>query len=238
FNTDGFVVLESVLDEGTLAQCRAEAMSNFRACRAVVNAKGLDLGKGCKTGFAEIVQRNHGRFEMAFGMDEGVFATDAVRRNPRIDAVVGGALGSGDGGWTLHKTTLIVATGGAAEQAWHADGGHISLEKHLPAHCLSVFLPLVDLSAELGPTEFRPGSQVYTRDLARLLLAAKARRQLQPPQAPLPRAGDALLFDFRVLHRGRANATAADRPVLVLVYAKPWFRDVVNWPKRSLADAE
>jgi hypothetical protein len=54
-----------------------------------------------------------------------------------------------------------------------------------------VFLPLVDLSldASLGPTELRPGSQYLTRDLARSLLVAKARKALRPPVAPLLRPG-------------------------------------------------
>ena len=46
---------------------------------------------------------------------------------------------------------------GAGDQAWHSDGAHVSLSKHLPCHVLNVFIPLVDLTLELGPTEFRPG---------------------------------------------------------------------------------
>jgi ectoine hydroxylase-related dioxygenase (phytanoyl-CoA dioxygenase family) len=46
--------------------------------------------------------------------------------------------------------------------------------------------------------------------------------------------GDALLFDYRVLHRGTLNNTGGARPVFVLTVAKPWFRDLVNFPKRAL----
>ena len=63
--------------------------------------------------------------------------------------------------------------------------------------------------------------------------------------------GDALIFDYRVLHRGRANMSdeedeeeeecvvgkdhgGRDRPVLVLTFARRWFVDVCNFPKRSI----
>jgi hypothetical protein len=42
------------------------------------------------------------------------------------------------------------------------------------------------------------------------------------------------VFDYRLLHAGRANHSAADRPVLYYVYAKPWFVDPHNFPDRSV----
>jgi len=88
--------------------------------------------------------------------------------------------------------------------------------------------------------------------------------------------GDALMFDYRILHRGRANmsdgltqdsATDDDsgddndvikesststeeegsagedgcgrhRPVLVITFARRWFVDVCNFPKRSIFNVE
>jgi ectoine hydroxylase-related dioxygenase (phytanoyl-CoA dioxygenase family) len=38
--------------------------------------------------------------------------------------------------------------------------------------------------------------------------------------APCLSAGDALVFDYRTLHRGRANVSAETRPVLVMTFAK------------------
>jgi len=59
--------------------------------------------------------------------------------------------------------SVVVAEPGAAEQKWHADGGHLSVWKHLPCHCLNIFLPLVDITEELGPTELRPGESSVQR---------------------------------------------------------------------------
>jgi len=47
--------------------------------------------------------------------------------------------------------------------------------------------------------------------------------------------GDALLFDHRVQHCGLANISGAGRPIPVLTFAKPFFRDILNFPpKRSI----
>jgi Phytanoyl-CoA dioxygenase (PhyH) len=110
-----------------------------------------------------------------------------------------------DDPYYLSNMSLVVSTPGSPAQAWHADGGHLSLQQHLPCHCLNAFIPLHDITTALGPTELRPGTHVYTRNLAPMLLTARCKRQLQPAVAPLLRRGDVLLFDYRILHRGLAN---------------------------------
>ena len=143
----------------------------------------------------------------------------------------------------LCHVSLVVATPGCNEQTWHSDGGHVSLSEHLPCHVLNVFLPLEDVPLVKGPTEFRPGTHVHTRNLGPMILAAKCRKSLLPPYTATMRLGDVLIFDYRVLHRGKANnlptIMSADggsnnRTFLVLTYAQSWFEDVVNFPKRSM----
>lgn len=56
---------------------------------------------------------------------------------------------------------LVVNEAGSELQSWHRDGECLYPNcPHLPAHALTVFVPLVDMTAELGPTEFYPGSHV------------------------------------------------------------------------------
>ena len=168
--------------------------------------------------------------------------------------------------------SLLVATPGCPTQSWHADGGHTSLTKHEPCHVFNVFIPLVDVPLSMGPTELRPGTHYHTRNLTSMMLLAKARKTLRSPVTPELQMGDALLFDYRILHRGRAkmsdavtqdsttdddsmddtnndakesNATEGEgsvgkdgcgrhRPVLVITFARRWFVDVCNFPKRSI----
>ena len=47
-------------------------------------------------------------------------------------------------------------------------------------------------------------------------------------------AGSAIVFDYRVLHRGLANRSGAARPLLYFTYGRAWFRDATNYPSLSL----
>jgi ectoine hydroxylase-related dioxygenase (phytanoyl-CoA dioxygenase family) len=66
------------------------------------------------------------------------------------------------------------------------------------------------------------------------MLASKCRGTLRVPVWPPLQQGDAVCFDYRILHRGRANTTDQNRLVLVLTFCEPWFTDVLNFPKRSM----
>ena len=127
---------------------------------------------------------------------------------------------------------------GAEQGGWHADGCRL-FSRHsrgaalppLPAHCVNVFVPLVDVTPEArnGPTEFVPGTHA---DGARWW----RRWWWWPRRPPAPvkayaRAGDALIFDVRVLHRGLANESGTPRPVLYATMGASWYRDVTNWPE-------
>lgn len=53
------------------------------------------------------------------------------------------------------------------------------------------------------------------------MIAAKARKELRSPCMPLLDVGDALIFDYRILHRGRANLSKTiTRPILVITLAR------------------
>ena len=69
-------------------------------------------------------------------------------------------------------------------------------------------------------------------------LLAKIKKTLRPTIVPDLRLGDAVLFDYRVLHRGTRNTSGGPRPVFVMTLAKPWFRDLLNFPRRALFPGE
>ena len=108
------------------------------------------------------------------------------------------------------------------------------------------------------------------------MLLAKIKKRLRTTVVPELKCGEALLFDYRILHRGRANLSdevmiqdeeddddgddvrgnqedrhvtvgedntttgtksghhGRDRPVLVMTFARRWYVDVCNFPKRSI----
>ena len=58
----------------------------------------------------------------------------------------------------------------------------------------------------------------------------------EPPGvvAPLLRRGDAVVYDQRTVHRGTANRSTETRPVLYLLFARPWYQETLNFGKGRL----
>lgn len=117
----------------------------------------------------------------------------------------------------IHAGCMLSLPGSEA-QPYHQDGPHLH-KNHLPVHALNVFVPLVDLRVANGPTEFIPDSH-RNYDVDR-----------HPVQFEL-NAGQCLLFDYRVKHRGIANRSDRPRPVLYFTYAKPFFVDEANFSEK------
>ena len=106
----------------------------------------------------------------------------------------------------------VISLPSASAQAWHSDGAEPGL--------YNVFVPLVSLTLANGPTELRPATHHHE---------GTARGHVAPRMAPLVRAGELLLFDYRVRHRGLANDCKEPRPVAYLTYAIGEARDA-NFP--------
>jgi hypothetical protein len=110
---------------------------------------------------------------------------------------------------------------GSETQPWHSDGPHLSAKKHLSPHCLNVFVPLVTLTADNGGTEMVPA----THNLGHYDDRSKS-------TTVLAKAGQCILFDFRLRHRGLGNKSGKPRPLLYVTYCIPSFRDTMNFNKR------
>jgi len=232
FHERGYCSLEGALDVELIDKLREETLRNFDDCLSIIEQRELEFGVGIKHGFKEIVQRHEARFEMTYRMDEldrsFIEGKDSATRR-----LVEGILGED---CQIVNMSAVVSLPGAKAQAWHSDGPHMSSIEHLPAHVLNVFIPLIPMTRAHGATEFRPKSHVMTRDLTTLFLAAAVKKRLEPLDAPLVGPGSAVLFDYRVLHRGLANTSGERRPILVYTFAKPWYSDVLNFPKYSIDD--
>lgn len=242
FHRDGYIILKGLLPADIIEEAYQAATTNFSKCLSYIADHNKEFGMHAKKGFVEIVQRNEKRYEMQYGMDDTpIFQSPLIMKNERLHSVLSAIFGDQTEdedklSWKLCSRSIVNACPGALEQQWHVDGAHVHVSHHRPCHVLNVFFPLVNLTMENGPTEVRPGSHYLSRDLARLTLLAKVKKTLRPPICPLVATGDALLFDYRTLHRGRANLSNESRPVLVLTYSKSWFRDLYNFPKRSIYD--
>jgi hypothetical protein len=253
FSKDGFVRLNGVLPTSAITDLHSFSQDRFHHVfeRLYENGRTLfpthyrldtdsgereyALGQGVKHGFREIVMRSPGRYEISLLYSTAPDCLESLKQI--LSPIVPPLLEATD--WnevSICNLSLVISTPGSSEQGWHADGGHVNLQKHLPCHVMNVFVPLHDLTFAMGPTEIRPGTHFHTRNLAPMMLAAACRKTLRRPVAPILATGDILIFDYRVLHRGLANKTMQNRNFLVLTVAKPWFKDILNFPKRSLED--
>jgi len=231
FHEDGYLKIEDCFDPARITGLHDLALDKFTEVQAIIEEKGHKMGIGVKYCFREIVQRHKHRYEMAYGMDSEEFAI--VPACDKIMDVVRGILG--DDCVVINKS-LVVSRPGAETQAWHSDGPHLDLSKDLPCHCLNVFVPLVDVDENNGPTEMRPGSVALTRELKKSYMRAFLTKKIRPVDAPNLEKGSVLLFDYRILHRGKANNSELLRPVLVYTFAKPYYVDNMNFPRNSVHD--
>lgn len=178
--------------------------------------------------------RNPGRYEISLSRIGNQHNPEPLLE--QLKGIIPPLLGQDLGNMTgvnMH-VSLIMATPNAAEQHWHADGEHLDMAKHQKVHCLNVFVPLIDVTERRGPTEVYPGSHYITRQESPMKIDPNA---LKPPFAPTMNVGDILVFDYRLLHRGKPNLSRINRPMLVFTFSHPWFQDAKNWPKRSLYES-
>jgi hypothetical protein len=265
FHRDGYVCIRKAVDVSLLQPWQTFAPTYFAKAFVDLNKHGHStipvhamngeyaLGIGIRHGFREIVMRSPGRYELSLlhtsndvnnaNVSENNEVKDTRLTMPPIqplqmaltDIMLPLFQASSWEDLSLCQLSLVVSTPGATAQAWHADGGHVDLHTHQPCHVLNVFVPLQTVSMDMGPTAFRPGTHVHTRDLARLMLVAHCQKTLRPLVAPTLELGDVLVFDYRVLHRGLANRQSVQHRIyLVLTVSRPWFKDIINFPSRSL----
>lgn len=239
FRRDGMVVLQNRVDPSWLQAAAAIAKSNFDDVRSVAGHCGESLDVGVANGFAEVVQRAKGRYDILWGINgDPVLQSSTALWEPLIQRLLGGR----EDMWKLQFNGLLMTLPGADEQGWHADGEHLFFERsglhQLPPHCINVFVPLVPLSKANGGTDFCLGSHTLTDrtdDIVWQDQAWKEKIGFEGETLSLHlEPGQVALFDYRVLHRGHAHRGTEPRPVLYWTYTRRWFSDNLNFPTRSL----
>jgi len=118
-------------------------------------------------------------------------------------------------------------------QTWHEDVDPIMKHTqvgerlHAPPQGVVVVVPIVDMDATNGPTEFATGTHVNIPKT----------EEYAAPSFPIPaRKGDCVIFDLRIRHRGTPNKSDRIRPIIYMSYVHGWFRDEVNFKGRQTAE--
>ncbi|MGZ7030291.1 MAG: phytanoyl-CoA dioxygenase family protein [Terriglobales bacterium] len=210
----GFVVLRRAFARDAVEAMHREYMAQFG---------GYDLNgmTAISKGPSPVAEVGVGRFEivlrMTGGFDTQVFANYLLLRF--LSAVLGEMRLSG--------FTAVASYPGSEMQRMHRDHAHLFppyVGPTLPVYAINVSVPLIDVDLTTGPTGIWPGSHRLPDD----------RQPTADSMVSFPfERGDAILMDYRTVHAGLANRGTTLRPILYMVYARPWFFDDANHPERS-----
>ena len=122
--------------------------------------------------------------------------------------------------------TSVISLPGSKNQSLHKD--HPALfpstrwHHRLPNFAVQLIVPLVPLDDMVGTTRVIKGSHTVPAKRAEKM-------EMQDPVVPL---GSCLMNDYRLSHRGLGNRSDKVRPILTIIYNRPWFRDYVNYSKQ------
>ncbi|NJO37435.1 MAG: phytanoyl-CoA dioxygenase [Rhizobiales bacterium] len=122
--------------------------------------------------------------------------------------------------------TSVISLPGSKDQRLHKDHPPLfpSTRWHhrLPHFAIQMIVPLVPLDDVVGTTRVIKGShEVPTKEAQGM--------ESQDPMVPL---GSCLINDYRLCHHGLGNRSDKVRPILTIIYNRPWFRDYVNYAKQ------
>lgn len=193
--------------------------------------------------FQEAASRCPGRVDLKLKKDLDDYCYKLMENKtllPILSSLLGGtasasSLDDAAQGAKLLYAGLIFNHPGSEDQPFHMDGMPLFPECpgiQTPAYAFNVFIPLTneDTTLEVGPTEFIPSSHMTPVSQIENAMEDNAATIVSPEL----HAGDALIYDYRVCHRGTTNLhTSYTRRVLYLMYARPWFSDHLNFPQED-----
>ena len=141
---------------------------------------------------------------------------------------------------------MVYSKPGAHNQGWHADGDHQKGAKDAgwdvdgwktrlaEPYALCLFIPLIDLNDRTGYTQFWPASHRYKELMGFGPVAEIAESSWNGKCS----AGDAIWYDYRLMHRGMGNTSTALRPVVQVLFKKSWYTETRNYGTSGIADCD
>jgi ectoine hydroxylase-related dioxygenase (phytanoyl-CoA dioxygenase family) len=141
--------------------------------------------------------------------------------NPFILSVMAAVFGED---FLLGAFGVVCSLPSAPAQHLHSDGPPLfpdPVGRLVPASAITVAIPLLEMNKMHGTTALYLGSH---RDAS----CATTGKGIEP----IVREGSCLLWDYRLVHGGTPNRSTLPRPLLYLVYCRPWFVDEYNFTKQ------
>ena len=207
YRRDGALFLRDVFDKTTL-----EAAHHYIERRKETTLRQIEEGKSLRVGDK--------RYMVSFDVEGAMGAPDLVA-NTTLVPILRNLLGDD---MILGSMSVVISQSGAKAQGWHRDTHPLFPEnKHLPLppFCITLMVPLIPFNRATGTTEIVTGTHVNRHN----------DEEMAADLVPYTRLGDCYLSDMHVLHRGQANRSAHDRPLLCAIYQRRWYRDTQNFSK-------
>ena len=168
---------------------------------------------------ADALQVGDKRYMLTMGLDDVFGAPEFVASSlllPLMKQLLGEEC-------ILGAYTAVVSLPGSEPQKIHKDHSALFDEAGwqlaLPSFSAQIIVPLVPLDDQTGATRVFKASQRVPLDKAALM----------PSQVPVVPLGSCVLLDYSVAHHGLGNRSEQVRPILNLIYCRPWFRDTRNY---------
>eukprot|EP01130_Rhizamoeba_saxonica_P019162 TRINITY_DN9829_c0_g1_i1.p1 TRINITY_DN9829_c0_g1~~TRINITY_DN9829_c0_g1_i1.p1 ORF type:complete len:412 (-),score=52.49 TRINITY_DN9829_c0_g1_i1:136-1371(-) len=134
------------------------------------------------------------------------------------------------GQFKLELITVIDSTPGSGNQRWHQGWRYLfHPEERLPPYAIVVGVPLVNVSKQMGPTQFCPRKKMRFY---------QGYRCAEKPFSVPSSLGSVLIFDYKTLHRGPQNDGVISRPMVSMVFSKMFFMNTEAITNRGIDMAQ
>jgi len=155
---------------------------------------------------------------------DGSFNSPDVYANPHVYPIIEAVLGET---MIMGGFVSVCSLPGAEPMRVHKDHPVLFPELEsaagLPSFAVTAIVPMLGFNAISGTTRVVKGSHKISSKQAEEM-------ESQDPSAP---RGSCLLMDYRLTHQGRGNQSDKVRPILTMIYHRPWFRDIANYVKQE-----
>ena len=239
FAAEGVALVRGLVPESLLGIING--VMRAQAARVMAALGNRPIGIGSRNGYHELVQRSPGRFDVPMHEQDLVpiwGAQGSMAAEVPWLGLVRAVLGPDA---RPSFCGVVFSRPGSPAQQWHIDSPHEAAEPRT-AHAVNVLVALADIPLAAGPTEVARGTHLLTNHLQRpwldrdSLLYQSETEKVTPatlrqpgqaedaatqPVAQAMAAGDCLIFDDRILHRGLANASQQERWVAYFSYLRP-----------------
>jgi ectoine hydroxylase-related dioxygenase (phytanoyl-CoA dioxygenase family) len=242
----GMFVQNDLLSADEVVQLRQAVLTEIDNAESLLKLHHPEINIGQDImSFKEIASRGNERFDLLLPSSSMPNQLVSQVINSRVSFILEKTLGV-IGVDVDCDISVVYSKPGAPSQGWHADGDHQQGENDAgldadgwktclsETYALCLFIPLIDLDDDTGYTQFWPCSH-RNRGLAGFGRFAEIAEATFNGKC---KAGSAIWYDYRLMHRGIKNDSTLLRPVLQLLFKRNWYRETRNYGKESIIPFE